>query len=449
MPRFPFFLALASLLLPLAGSLRAAALVPVGQVVERVVCRDHPDQSYAVFLPAGYDPARRWPVLFCLDPRARGGLPVGLFAAAAARHGFIVAGSNNSQNGPLPPADAAIAAMLLDVSQRWSLDPHRVYVAGFSGGARMATRVGATGMARGVIACGGGFLDASATPERVPFDFGGFAGSEDFNRDELQRIERDLQGQPVAHRLWIFPGEHSWLPEELTDDALSWLDAQYRHAAVRDRYVAFLRATLRRHAAAVDSLPPLAAYQACAALIADGQAWIEVDHLKQQRRQLGREATIKTQGGELERRRAALVKDWRQRARRAGDASAPATLAEWHRLAAADRTAPETRLAAHALASVGLLCCEQAALALAQKGPTPEAARWAAWAEDCFPTEPLPAYNHACVEALLGHPAPALAALERAVRHGFQDAAAARQEPAFTTLQADPAFQALLARMGP
>ena len=69
--------------------------------IDKVVCAGDQAQSYALYVPAGYSADREWPVLFAFDPGARGRVPVERFREAAERYGFIVAGSNNSRNGPM------------------------------------------------------------------------------------------------------------------------------------------------------------------------------------------------------------------------------------------------------------------------------------------------------------------------------------------------------------
>src|SRR5215213_5363508 len=46
--------------------------LPRGRVVERVATAKDLAQTYALYLPSNYSPARRWPVLYCFDPGARG-----------------------------------------------------------------------------------------------------------------------------------------------------------------------------------------------------------------------------------------------------------------------------------------------------------------------------------------------------------------------------------------
>src|SRR5689334_12495833 len=81
---------------PVPSAPDPAPAFPEGTVIERVVCRDDPAQSYALFLPPGSTAPgpRRWPILYLFDARARGAKAAALFADAAARLGFMLASSN-------------------------------------------------------------------------------------------------------------------------------------------------------------------------------------------------------------------------------------------------------------------------------------------------------------------------------------------------------------------
>ena len=56
--------------------------LPAGVLVDPVACDGFPGQSYALYLPAGYTPDRRWPVIYVYDPRERGSLAAELHRAA-------------------------------------------------------------------------------------------------------------------------------------------------------------------------------------------------------------------------------------------------------------------------------------------------------------------------------------------------------------------------------
>src|SRR5215471_2516747 len=93
-----------------------------GALVERVSCASDPGQSYALYLPSGYSAEKKWPIIYCFDPEALGRVPVENFKDGAEEYGYIVAGSNNSQNGPGSIARSAIAAMWEDTHSRFNID---------------------------------------------------------------------------------------------------------------------------------------------------------------------------------------------------------------------------------------------------------------------------------------------------------------------------------------
>jgi poly(3-hydroxybutyrate) depolymerase len=207
-----------------AASLAAGDL-PRGQVLEHVTVQGDASQSYALYVPASYDRAHRWPVLYCLDPGARGRIPVERFSKAAEKAGFIVVGSNNSQNGPAEPAKEAVRWMLADTHARLSIDDSRLYAAGFSGGARMALAWASNGLVAGVIACGAGF-GGGRVPQDIAFKFFATAGVDDFNYDELYRTSLELARRGTPHRFVEFEGGHEWLPPDLASEALEFFQGR-------------------------------------------------------------------------------------------------------------------------------------------------------------------------------------------------------------------------------
>jgi dienelactone hydrolase len=201
------------------GGAVAAQELPRGQLLERVVARGNDRQSYALYLPSNYTPDRTWPILYCLDPGARGRVPVERFSVAAEKAGFIVAGSNNSRNGPFAPVEEAIRVLVTDTHARLAIDDSRVFAAGMSGGARVALQWAQNGGIAGVVASSAGF---SEMPKQIPFKIFATAGFDDFNHDELYRLSRELAKRGVPHRFTEFEGGHEWLPAPLAAQALDY-----------------------------------------------------------------------------------------------------------------------------------------------------------------------------------------------------------------------------------
>jgi poly(3-hydroxybutyrate) depolymerase len=126
-----FAVALVALLAAPAG----AQELQRGVIIDEVKCAADPAQSYAIYLPSTYSRDRQWPVLMAFHPAARGRAMVEKYQAAAEQYGYIVAGSNNSRNGPWSVSTAAAQAMWSDLIRRVSIDSQRLYLTGMSGGA--------------------------------------------------------------------------------------------------------------------------------------------------------------------------------------------------------------------------------------------------------------------------------------------------------------------------
>jgi poly(3-hydroxybutyrate) depolymerase len=222
-----------------------------GVVIEKLVSLKDPSKSYALYLPDSYTPQRAFPILYCFDPMARGAVPVTRFKDAAEKFNYIVVGSNNSRNGPNQPIADIVRDLWDDTHARLSIDEKRVYLAGFSGGARVATSVAfwLKDRVAGVIACGGGFPPNTAPSTPRSFVLFGTAGTEDFNNLEMQTLFRTLEGSSPAVRLSVFEGGHSWLPSDLAMEAFEWFEIHAIRNGAKPRDQAWLEQTFNANVA--------------------------------------------------------------------------------------------------------------------------------------------------------------------------------------------------------
>ncbi len=198
-----------------------------GSIQDKVICRDDPAQSYALYVPSAYDPSRNWPILYAFDPGGRGREPLDRFKDAAEARGFIVACSHNSRNGPWEPIFASAAALWTDTHERLAIDDERVFAAGFSGGARAAS-VFSKMIGRpiaGVIACGAGIPEGMEIEKLDPMAFCGIVGTTDFNYREVVELDALLDRRAdIPHWIRTFEGTHSWPPVPVCAEALEWLE---------------------------------------------------------------------------------------------------------------------------------------------------------------------------------------------------------------------------------
>jgi dienelactone hydrolase len=194
-----------------------------GVLVAHETCVAKPEQSYALYLPSHYTPGQRWPIVYAFDPAARGNVPVELMKDAAERHGYIVVGSNNSRNGSWKGEAEAAQAMLEDTHARLSIDDGRVYFAGFSGGARVASQIAQRcKCAAGVLLNGAGFSPVAPPSRDVTFAVFAVVGSFDFNYPEVAQLDEKLEETGFPHVLRHFDGPHQWAPASLMEEGLAW-----------------------------------------------------------------------------------------------------------------------------------------------------------------------------------------------------------------------------------
>ena len=198
-----------------------------GVVLEKVQNLTDASQSYAVYLPASYSVEKTYPVIYAFDANGAGKLPVSMYKSLADQYGYILIGSNNSRNGISWDESQTIANKLFsDSQQRLSINTSRIYVIGFSGGARVANALCITnGSIAGVICCGAASPAANNKDPRSNYTFLGICGNKDFNYIEMRKYDMiELAGRPVKHAFIEFDGKHEWPKEEVMKDAFLWCE---------------------------------------------------------------------------------------------------------------------------------------------------------------------------------------------------------------------------------
>ncbi|MCU1253797.1 MAG: hypothetical protein JWM83_96 [Candidatus Angelobacter sp.] len=211
------------LVLMVAGAGLAYPQTPAaGTVHSSVPVAAQPTNSYALYLPSAYSSAKRWPLLLIFDPFARGEVSVKLFHDAAEKHGFILVGSNNTRNFEDP--STAIRLLWAEMKEHYTIDPRRIYTAGLSGGARVASSVALAckSCIAGVIANSAGLPNGAAPPVPEASEWFLAAGTTDFNYTEQLRFKETLEERNVVSRFVIFDGPHGWMPKDFADRALAW-----------------------------------------------------------------------------------------------------------------------------------------------------------------------------------------------------------------------------------
>jgi dienelactone hydrolase len=451
---------------PTAGrTLSTAEELPRGQLIERVAARKDPAQTYALYLPSNYTPARRWPVIYCFDPLARGALPVKLFGEAAERFGWVVAGSNNSRNGPLKASLDSAAAMIEDAEARLSLDGGRVYTTGFSGGARQAVLLDflCRHCLAGVIAVGAGYPPNFKPAAPVRLALFGVAGVDDFNFAEMKALDAEFARLGATHRFESFAGGHAWAPKEVITTAVEWMELQAVKTGKRDRDEPFVAGVWERRLAEARRLEAgsevYAAFRAYESLAADFRGLRDVTEAVSKLKALGASkdvrGALKDEAGQSDRQQRIVSELFELAERRRGEFEVKIeAAAEFRRLleglrakAKAEADTGERRVARRTLNQVAAHFYEAASNLRQRRARGTEVVEALEVAAEVAPNSPQLFFELAVAHAENSDRKRALAALRTAFEKGFKDAAALEREPALEALRNDAQYKRLIEGM--
>ncbi len=370
--------------------------------------------------------------------------------AAAEKYGYIVAGSLTSRNGPWAANAAAIQAMVRDVESHLAIDVRRIYAAGLSGGACVATQVALGGLAKGVIACSAGFpASEEGIPGKVPFVFFGTAGTDDFNHGELWRLDGELESRKATHRIVFFNGGHEWASVALLTEAVEWLELQAMRAGTRAKDDAFVASEWQVRLAAVPNEASIGRWRGLKELAADFKGLREVAETEKAAKELAATRAVKDA---IKAERAAQERedDW---VRELGNVASGGSLAQMRKLTAELRTkanaaedSAERQMARRVIAGFGS-SGREATRAMFESGDYAEAAALLEMLLEFRPGQARTLFDLARACAGAGERKKALEALTQAADAGFSDAARADGEKLFAKIRGETAFQAALAKM--
>ena len=445
-----------------AAQTQKAAELPLPGQIGDVICASDATESYTVYLPSTYTPAKRSPIIYLFDPAGRGRRPIDLYDPVAERYGFILAASNNSRNFSSDQSKA-VNAIWEDTHMRLALDEHRSYASGFSGGARVAGAMALSSpeQVAGVIAQGAGYpSNKTGSKDNLLYFFA--VGNEDFNWPEVVNIRRERETQGVRYRVRVYPGKHQWAPAEVMEEAIEYLNLkamQSGNLARDSRFIDAAYEKLKKDAADAETKKdPIAAFGAYRALVADFTGLRDVQEaaaritllqqstelkaaLKEEREQMSEQLRVEQ---EIMPKIAAVAEN-----------SAPDTtslhmeirqqLGALRDQARHEKNETKRLIASRAFGGIFVGAMED--------GQQQLGARHFEKAEVYFDVmrevtdDPWPLLLLADTHAAAGNRRMAINDLQEAVRRGLQDRAVIENDPQLQNLKAEPGFQKLLAQL--
>jgi predicted esterase len=173
---------------------------------------DSTKQTYELFVPRSFDARKPQAAILFISP---GDKPMGYasWQQACQELGVILAGPHAAGNDcPMKRRVRIVMDVLDDLRRKFNVDPDRTYLAGFSGGGRVACAIGFAlpEYFGGVIPiCAGGELrEDSWLRQRVSdrLSVALLTGENDFNRGEVERWRQPMLSEVgVRSRAWTYP----------------------------------------------------------------------------------------------------------------------------------------------------------------------------------------------------------------------------------------------------
>jgi hypothetical protein len=192
-----------------------------GILSENIECTQNKVYSYTLYLPTFYNAQKKFPVVIVFDAHARGKMAAGRFKEASEKFGYIIMASNNAKNG-LEEIDDVVNNLFIDALNIPGIDRNRIYTAGFSGGARIASSAAIyKGGIKGVIALAGGMPTVGQELSQK-FNFIGVVGLNDFNYHEMKTLDKALSVNGFTNQLLTFNGNHEWPSAAVLAKAVEW-----------------------------------------------------------------------------------------------------------------------------------------------------------------------------------------------------------------------------------
>jgi poly(3-hydroxybutyrate) depolymerase len=436
----------------------------VGKIIDRVPVDADKTQSYSLYLPSKFDGKTKFPIIYAFDPGGRGKTAVQVFSDVAEKYGYIVVGSNDSQNGlsgdKLMPIFNNIS---VDTHRRFSIDDSRIVMAGFSGGARVASVfANSCKCAFAVIGSGAGFWQGVEVNNKLPFIYFGTAGYDDLNYFELRSLSEKLFAAQAIYRVEFFDGPHQWMPGSTADAALTWVELQSVRKNLRTKDDAFIESTFRERTIAADKLLSekkfIEAEAAFRSIVSDFDGMKDTATTTEKLKTISASTDLKKalrsekdEAADYERRSQELygsVENLKNAETRQETLSQIKTVGDGVRSRAeAKADSSSRRTARRILDGIYISSVEFASAALESKSKIDDAINMLELADAMRPRNAYVNYLRALLYASDGQKRKAIDALSRAVDFGLKDRTRLESDKRFESIRSTPEFQSLLSRM--
>lgn len=174
-------------------------------------CQLDAKNKYEVYIPGGVAKTDKLPLLVIIDSHGEGKFALQKFKLSADKYPAIIVASDYVKNG-FEGYDGAIQTLIDDVSKKYPVDG-KVFLTGFSGGARMALGYGVNHSVNGLILCGA--LGNAQQISSMVCPVFSISGMDDFNFVETAQFIFNQETMPLNLKIELINLTHSW-PDSVT-----------------------------------------------------------------------------------------------------------------------------------------------------------------------------------------------------------------------------------------
>jgi hypothetical protein len=188
-------------------------------VLKTDTCSNDHNNTYSLYIPSHERNCGSMPLVIILDPKGLGAIAINKFLAGAESYKCVLAASNLVKNN-YPDFVPAIETLVADVRTKYPVGT-KVYLVGFSGGARIAITTALLRKVNGVLVSGalGSEEDVSTIKTNVYAVF----GLGDFNLHEAANFFLNPSGYPSNLKIELTNNKHEWPSESNLNRALGML----------------------------------------------------------------------------------------------------------------------------------------------------------------------------------------------------------------------------------
>ena len=272
-----------------------------GKVLDSIPVAKNSTENFGLYLPKDYEASQKWPVVYVCDMHRRGVNALQSYKASAEHLGYILV-SINSLTDTLSISENVLIAnkVISAMPTLFSIDPARIYVAGFSEGARFASILPLLiSSVDGVISCGSDIGNIEVLDPKRRFHYIGIVGKGDFNYQTMLQTTNVLDKLKFPNQLLIFDGGHEWPPAEKLEKAFQILTLSTMANGNIPKDMAFIKASYTTDWDRINSLIySLKMLEAEELITETGSVYgrlVSLDSLNTKLRQLKKNKVYKTQ----------------------------------------------------------------------------------------------------------------------------------------------------------